>query len=203
VTTPATSGTDIDHLVPAPWGPLRRSTVALLVAGGLAVLGVLWWTGVTAVNLAPVRGYSYDAVDDTVDTTEEGARRGVVELRIAVTNRGLLPVEDLVVDSFPFGRAELIQPGGPIDIPARSTRDVTLHLAIDDCSGFQAAPWPGLHVFARSGPFGRAQGNGLRIVGEERSATTPTWPDAREPDGTSWWYEIALPVCDPDALHAP
>jgi hypothetical protein len=184
----------VDQLVPPPWSQGRRFGVAAVLAVIALAVGVLWWVGVLGPNIAPVREYDVRAVEGTVTSTPGGSRAGTVEIQRQ------LPLRDLTVHGGPFGAAELEMPGGPVDLGPRHEERVTVHLAIDDCSLFLAPPHPMLSYYASTAG---ADGKELRIVDAEAVAATPTWPDAREPDVASWWYELARVVCDAESVPAP
>jgi hypothetical protein len=190
----------VDQLVPPPWSQGRRFGVAAVLAVIALAVGVLWWVGVLGPNIAPVGEYAVRALDGSVTETPGGSRAGTVEIQLQLFNRGQLPLRDLSIDGGPFGAAELDMPSGPVDIGPRHEEQVTVHLAIDDCSLFLAPPQPMLSYYASTAG---ADGKELRIVDAEAVAATPTWPDAREPDVASWWYELARVVCDAESVPAP
>jgi hypothetical protein len=192
----------VDRLIPPPWSRGRRLVTAATVAVIAVALGALWWTGTLGPNIGPVRGYGYGALDRAVGTTAEGARRGTVEIQLELANRGWFPVQDLEVHAPPFLGGTFVQPDGPVELGPRHREQVTFHLVVDDCSRFRAAPFPGLSFDGTSNGV-PARGRTLRVLGTDHVEDRASWDDAAEPGVSSWWYELARPVCDPDAFAAP
>jgi hypothetical protein len=201
--TPPTGSRElVDQLVPPPWSRRRRLVTAAVVTAAAITLGALWWTGTLGPNIGPVSGYGYGALDRTVGTTVEGTRRGTVEIQLELANRGWFPVRDLEVHAPPFLSGSFVQPGGPVELGPRHREQVTFHLVVDDCRRFQAAPFPGLSIHGTSNGV-PARGRALHVLGADHVEDRPSWDDAAEPGVSSWWYELAKAVCDPDAFAAP
>lgn len=189
----------VDQLVPPPWSRGQRSIAVATVTVIVVAIGALWWSGVLGPNLGPVRGYGYGALEQTELPT--GTRGGTVELQLEIANRGWFPVRDFDVQAPPFSAGSFGLADGPVDLGPRGRQQVTFHLVVEDCSRFLAAPFPGLSYTGTSNGV-PARMKSLRVLGADHVDGRPTWPDAREPEVSSWWYELARSVCDPDGfLH--
>lgn len=147
-----------------------------------AVTSSVWASGVVRPRVAAT-AYSVDEV---------AGRSDAVEVTLQLVNRGWIPV---TLESLwqPLGAgAQLENADVATVVDARDTAEITFILAVEDCANLDMHPHPVLPYAGHSG-FVRPQGYSLQI--ENAGAAKATWPDARDPDTASWWYELAGPVC--------
>lgn len=201
----------IDALIPPPWGGPRRTVAGVAVIVAIALLMGAWWFGLLGPRLAPVTGYDTEVVDDPGVLAEVVAAApnlidpaagvdGVVAVEVTVGNPGLPTIEGLRLGTpGPVLSRGAMVPNDPVDVPPGGEVTVTFHLVIEDCTQLWAPDQP-VSYSAISGPF-RHDGRSVPTVALPHLA--PTWPNEADlDDPASWWYALAQPVCDPDAVAA-
>lgn len=183
----------LDQLVPPAWTGRRRVAVASVMLVALAAGSAIWWSGLLGPNLGPVTGYGWGPAAPLDELDGSG---GTVEVQLELDNRGLLDAEidDVHADFLSGAHLEF---DGPVTIPARGSARLHFDLVVDACDRLRAPADPMLTFSGHSGPLPVA-GRSLSIDGNNNGPAT--WDDAPAPGRTSWWYLLAQPVCDPEAL---